>query len=169
MEKAAQLETPREEPEAKTDDAPSKRARTRISAVSLNVLSEDSGTAQDIQAFYDAAKRLFPEYVMEVTGEKHEQYDIVTKELKKLNRENKQCGYQKHYGLVLKEAQLAECMEDSAREETEYFVVIVTPVKDEDELDALTDMSADFYNSQGVVDRKRDESMDAFVRRLLVA
>jgi hypothetical protein len=138
--------------------------RTRFSAVTLHILSEDSGTKEDIAEFFKIVQEKYAKYFLQLTDDETD-HKTVNKALKTMNKENASKGQQVHKGIVLKAADLDTCFEDAAREETEYFCIVVTPM-DEEKEEEMLDSVSDLYNCQGLTVRKKDESMEAFVDAL---
>ena len=128
------------------------------------VLSEESGDRADIDAFYTLVKQQYPDEILELQEDDGE-YETVTRKLQDMNKENRVSRKQVHKALVIKPFELPLCMEDSAREETEYFVVMLKPLDEEKEQETL-DLVSCFYNCQGLIVRKQDETMEEFVKRL---
>ena len=130
-------------------------------SVGLVVLSADSGPQEDVDEFYRIAEEKYPDRVVHPTEDTG--YEMITAKLKRLNKENRESGEQKHRRLVVKEAHLADNFEDAGREETEYFVVVLTPFKDEEEYEELLDKLSDLFNFQGILSRSKEETMEEFV------
>jgi hypothetical protein len=124
-------------------------------SVALYVLSEESGTPEEIAEFYESVN---PDYLLD------DEYDVVMKELKRMNRENQKLGTQKHRGIVLRSKVLAQNFEDAGREETEYFCVVLKLI---DNFEEFQDDLSNLINSQGLVARAEGETIKEFAQGII--
>jgi hypothetical protein len=133
--------------------------------VALYVLSEHSGSVEDVSGCFSLAKRKYPQYFLELPEDEQEATEKVSAELKRMNAENLEAGKQIHIGLLLYASQLPEDFEDAKRKETGFWAVVASPVDDE-RYDELQDEVAHIEKCEGLFTRDESQTMEEFVDSL---